>query len=186
LLPGDQLIAVSLDGTKRDQIKAARYVQIYLEQAGVGGQIHYLTRRPSYPAEMGAYWADLDHLGSIHKWTPRAVYVNVIGLIYLFVGFLSSSNRAGRAPFVLHFATFCLAALSSTSTRQSAATAIWIWRLLFSTLPLCILFPHCSTLLCAATPTRQQLFATHRCAPSLVVCARVVVAGRFTGCIAAG
>jgi hypothetical protein len=110
LLPGDQLIAISLDGQKRDQIRAARDVQIYLEQAGVGGQLHYLTRRPSYPSDVSAYWADLDHLGSIHRWTPRVLYVNLIGIIYLFVGFFVLFKQGGRAPFVLHFATFCLAA----------------------------------------------------------------------------
>ena len=34
---------------------------------GVGGEIHYLIERPSYPAETRYYYADLDNLGSIQK-----------------------------------------------------------------------------------------------------------------------
>jgi hypothetical protein len=83
-------------------------VQIYLEQAGVGGQLHYLMQRPSYPPETREYWADLDSLGTVHKWTPRVIYINLLGLVYLFVGFFVLFKQGGRAPFVLHFATFCL------------------------------------------------------------------------------
>jgi hypothetical protein len=80
LLPGDRLIGISLDGGRPEQIVSARDVQIYLEQAGVRGQLHYLMTRPSYSPEVGAYWADLDNLGTIHKWTPRVIYINIIGL----------------------------------------------------------------------------------------------------------
>jgi len=111
LLPGDRLIGISLDPNSRpEQVAAARDVQIYLEQARVGGQLHYLMTRPAYSPQVGAYWADLDHLGAIHRWTPRVLYINLIGLIYLFVGFFVLFKQGGRAPFALHFATFSLAA----------------------------------------------------------------------------
>src|SRR6266480_1111571 len=51
VIPGDHLIAVSrtgakceavTNGPKCEPIDAARYVQIYLEDARVGGEIHYL------------------------------------------------------------------------------------------------------------------------------------------------
>ena len=68
LLPGDRLLGINFDGeTKPDELVRARDVQIYLEQAGVDGEIHYLMQRPSYPVETREYWADLDNLGAIHK-----------------------------------------------------------------------------------------------------------------------
>ena len=68
MLPDDQLIGISIDGRGRaEEVTSARDVQIYLEQAKVGGSLHYLMKRPSYSAEVGAYWADLDNLGAIHK-----------------------------------------------------------------------------------------------------------------------
>jgi two-component system NtrC family sensor kinase len=111
LLPGDRLIGITLDPNARpEQIVAAHHVQIYLEQAGVGGQLHYLMTRPAYSPQLSAYWADLDHLGTFHRWTPRVLYINLIGVLFLLVGFFVLLKQGGRAPFVLHFATFCLAA----------------------------------------------------------------------------
>jgi len=162
LLPGDQLIAISLDGKQKDQIKAARDVQIYLEQAGVDGQLHYLTKRPSYPSDVGVYWADLDHLGSFHKWTPRVIYINLLGVIFLFVGFFVLFKQGGRAPFVLHFATLSLAAfvfLFYTPVGSYRDLDLAIAVLDDSAL---ILFPALFLHFCALYPTRQQLFATRR------------------------
>ena len=111
LLPGDRLIGISFDGiSKPDQIARARDVQIYLEEIAENGQLHYLIERPSYAPEIRAYWADLDNIGRIHKWTPRVLYINLIGVVYLFVGFFVLFKQGGRAPYALHFATFCLAA----------------------------------------------------------------------------
>src|SRR5882672_3899355 len=117
--PGDHLIAVSrtgakceavTNGPKCEPIDAARYVQIYLEDARVGGEIHYLIERPSYPVETRFYYADLDHLGFISNWSARDLYINLIGLVYLFVGLFAIFKQGGRSPFVLHFASLCLAA----------------------------------------------------------------------------
>jgi len=119
MIPGDKLMAISMTGQKCEdvsrgprceQIGGAKDVQIYLDQAQVGGEIHYLIERPSFPPETRYYYADLDNLDSIKNWTPRDVYVNLIGLVFLLVGLFVVFKQGGRAPFVIHFATFCLAA----------------------------------------------------------------------------
>jgi two-component system NtrC family sensor kinase len=119
MIPGDRLLAIGMTGDrceeinrspKCEQIANARDVQIYLDQAHVGGEIHYLIERPSYPVETRTYYADLDNLGAIPNWTTRDLYVNLIGLVYLFVGLFVLFKQGGRAPFVLHFATLCLTA----------------------------------------------------------------------------
>jgi len=119
LVPGDRLLAISPNGrscaditrgTKCQEIVDAKHVQIYLEIAGVGGKIHYFIERPSYPPETRNYYADLDHLGSVQNWTARDLYVNLIGLVYLCIGLFVIFKQGGRSPFVLHFASLCLAA----------------------------------------------------------------------------
>ena len=161
LLPGDRLLGVSLNGRVPEQIQYARDVQIYLEEARVGGQVHYLMQRPSYTG-IGPYWADLDNLGAIHKWTPRVIYINVIGLVFLFVGFFVLFKQGGRAPYALHFATFSLAAFvflfyTPVGSYRDLDLAIAVLDnaafILFA--PLFLHF-------CMLYPTRQQLFATRR------------------------
>ena len=84
LVPGDHLLAISPNGRscaditrgpKCEQIGDSKDVQIYLDNARVGGDIHYFIERPSYPPETRNYYADLDHLGSIQNWTARDLYV---------------------------------------------------------------------------------------------------------------
>jgi PAS domain S-box-containing protein len=119
LVPGDHLLAISPNGRscaditrgpKCEQIGDAKDVQVYLDNARVGGEIHYFIERPSYPSETRNYYADLDNLGSIQNWTARDLYVNLIGLVYLCVGLFVIFKQGGRSPFVLHFASLCLAA----------------------------------------------------------------------------
>jgi hypothetical protein len=118
MIPGDRLLAISMTqqdckvagGPKCEQIDDAKYVQIYLDEARIGGEIHYLIERPSYPVETRTYYADLDNLGAIPNWTARGLYINLIGLVYLFVGLFAIFKQGGRSPFVLHFATLCLTA----------------------------------------------------------------------------
>src|SRR5690242_16931725 len=135
---------------------------MYLDAARVGGQLHYRMQRPSYPVETQNYWADLDNLGSIHKWTPRVIYINLIGLAYLLIGFFVLFKQGGRAPFVLHFATLCLAAFvfhfyTETGTFRDLDLAISFLKnaafIIFA--PLFLHF-------CALYPTKQQLFAKKR------------------------
>jgi two-component system NtrC family sensor kinase len=119
MIAGDHLIAVSSSGQRCEEVAVgpkcepvgnAASVQIYLDRARVGGEIHYLIERPSFPAETRFYYADLDNLGSIKTWTARDVYINLIGVVYLFIGLFVVFKQGGRSPFVLHFATVCLAA----------------------------------------------------------------------------
>ena len=163
LLPGDHLIGINFDGRSRlDEIRRARDVQIYLDEIGEGGQLHYLIERPSYFPETRAYWADLDNIGRIYKWTPRILYINLIGVIYLLVGFFVLFKQGGRAPYALHFATLCLAAFVSLFYTTTGA---------YDDLDLAVgvldsvafiffapLFVH----FCALYPTRQHLSSTHR------------------------
>lgn len=163
LLPGDRLLAITLDpNTKPEPIVNARSVQMYLDEAGVSGQVHYLMERPSYPEETRYYYADLDNLGAVHKWTPRVLYINLLGLVYLFVGFFVLFKQGGRAPYVLHFAGLCLAAFvfhfyTPTGAYRDLDLGIAFLRNLAF-----ILFPPLFLHFCALYPTRQQLFTTRR------------------------
>ncbi len=161
ILPGDRLLAV-VNNDQKDEIVHARDVQMYLDRARVGGEIHYLIDRPSYPPDSRYYYADLDNLGAINKWTPRDLYINLIGLVYLIVGLFVLFKQGGRAPFVLHFATFCLAAFvyhcfTPIGTYRDLDLAIAFLRnaAFILAAPLFLHF-------CALYPTRQQLFAERR------------------------
>jgi two-component system NtrC family sensor kinase len=162
ILPGDRLIAVSLDGAARDEIGHAKDVQMYLDQARVGGQINYLIERPSYPEESRLYFADLDNLDATHKWTPRDLYINLIGLVYLFVGFFVLFKQGGRAPFALHFASLCLAAfvfhfyIPVGSYRDLDLAIAFLRNAAF------ILFPPLFLHFCVVYPSKQQLFTERR------------------------
>ncbi|HEY7783433.1 MAG TPA: ATP-binding protein [Pyrinomonadaceae bacterium] len=161
MLPGDRLIAVS-NSIQYEEIVRAKDVQIYLDQARVGGEIHYLIERPSYPEDSRHYYADLDNLGAIHNWTPRDLYINLIGLVYLFVGFFVLFKQGGRAPFVLHFASLCLAAFvfhfytPLGSYRDLDLAVAFLRNAAF------IVFPALFLHFCALYPTRQHLFAQRR------------------------
>ena len=98
ILPGDRLIAISLDNKKYEEVAKERNVQMYLDQSRVGGEIHYLIERPSYPEDSRYYYADLDNLDAVRKWNPRDLYINLIGLLFLFVGFFVLFKQGGRAP----------------------------------------------------------------------------------------
>ena len=119
IIPGDRLIAISptgqpcepgIQGPRCEPAGNVTRVHMYLDGARVGGDIHYLIERPSFPAETRFYYADLDHLGSVPTLTTSDYYVTLIGLVYLFVGLFVIFKQGGRAPFVLHFATLCLVA----------------------------------------------------------------------------
>lgn len=164
MLPGDKLIGITLDpNAKAEQITSARDVQIYLEQVRrPNGHIHYLMQRPSYAADIGAYWADLDHLGTVHRWTPRVIYINLIGVIYLLVGFFVLFKQGGRAPFVLHFASFCLAAFVFLFYTPVGSYRDLDLGIAFLDNAALILFPPLFLHFCALYPSRQQLSGTRR------------------------
>ncbi len=162
ILPGDRLHAISLDGVTKDQIGHARDVQMYLDQAHVGGQIHYLIERPSYPEESRFYFADLDNLDATHQWTPRHLYINLIGLVYLFVGFFVLFKQGGHAPFALHFATLCLAAFVFHFYTPVGSYRDLDLAIAFLRNSAFILFPPMFLHFCALYPSRHQIFSERR------------------------
>ncbi|HEX8688305.1 MAG TPA: hypothetical protein VF654_17455, partial [Pyrinomonadaceae bacterium] len=111
VMPGDRLIGVVVgDSERREEVTTTYDVQDYLELAGVGGRIGYLVERPSNPEDTRFYWVYLDGLTPQRTLTPRDLYVNLIGVVYLLVGLFVFFKQGGRAPFALHFATLCLVA----------------------------------------------------------------------------
>ncbi len=110
LLPGDRLIAVGVDDQQYEQIVSAADLQIYFEEAGAGGTLHYLIERPSYPEADRFRYADIYGLDAVPTWTERDLYINFVGTVYLLVGLFVLFKQGERAPFVLHFASLCLTA----------------------------------------------------------------------------
>lgn len=108
--PGDVLQAISEDDTTYDPLTRTSDVELYLDQAGVGGHLTYLIKRPSYPTDTQLYLADLYNLGSKPRWRAEILYLNAVGLVFLLVGFFVLFKQGGRAPFVHHFATLSLTA----------------------------------------------------------------------------
>jgi PAS domain S-box-containing protein len=177
ILPGDHLIGISTDNRKYDEIGNAREVQMYLDQAHVGGEIHYLIERPSYPEDSRLYYADLDHLDATHKWTPLVVYINLIGLVFLFVGFFVLFKQGGRAPFALHFASVCLAGFvlcfyTEVGTYRDLDLAIAILKN-----AALIVFPPLFLHFCLLYPVRQQLFERKRWRATLLYLPALLLLG---------
>ena len=112
LIPGDRLIAVSLDEKRFDEAVSPSDVQVYLEQVGTGGSLTYLFQRPSYTFGNNFYYADLRRLDAPPRWTASLLSLVFVGLVFLFIGFFVLFKQGGRAPFVLHFATVCLVAFA--------------------------------------------------------------------------
>ena len=110
LAAGDRVVAVSLDDKAYDEVTGVTDVQINLEQAGVGGSIHYLIERASNPAGAQHYYADLYDLQPLPAFSARSIYINLIGVVYLCVGLFVLFKQGGRAPYAMHFALVCLAA----------------------------------------------------------------------------
>ena len=83
---------------------------MYLEAAGVGGNLTYFYQRPSYPFADNFYYADLKNIDTAPRWTASIIFLTIVGLIWLGVGIFVLFKQGSRAPFVLHFATVCLVA----------------------------------------------------------------------------
>jgi PAS domain S-box-containing protein len=107
---GDILRSISEDEVKFDEVRYVQDIPIYLEQAGVGGHLVYLIERPSNPEETRCCWKADIFPEEVTTWRTHDLYVNFIGLIYLFVGLFVLFKQGGRAPFVPHFAALCLTA----------------------------------------------------------------------------
>lgn len=175
ILPGDRLVAISLDNRRYEEVDRASNVQVYLDQARVGGNIHYLIERPSYPEESRFYYSDLDALDSIQKWTPSDLYVNLIGLVYLFVGFFVLFKQGGRAPFALHFASLCLAAFVFHAYNPVGTYRDLDLAIAFLRNAAFILFPPLFLHFCLVYPQRQQLFEEKRWRATLLYAPAIVL-----------
>ncbi|HYY59396.1 MAG TPA: PAS domain S-box protein, partial [Pyrinomonadaceae bacterium] len=177
ILAGDHLISVSEDETQYDAIGQASDVQIYLEEAGVGGHLTYLIERPSFPEETRFYYADLYGLDQLPRWTTRDLYLNFIGLVYLFVGFFVLFKQGGRAPYVVHFATLCLAAFVFHFYKPTGAFEDLDLAIAFLDDAAFILFAPVFVHFCAIYPVRYRLSKRRELAASLYAPAVVLLAG---------
>ncbi len=107
---GDKLIGISLDEKQFDEVSAPSDVQMYLETAGAGGNLTYFYQRPSYSFTSNFYYADLRRLDTLPRWTASLIFLSLVGIIWLGVGIFVLFKQGSQSPFVLHFATVCLAA----------------------------------------------------------------------------
>lgn len=107
---GDKLISIGFDGQKGDEITSPADVQMFLETAGVDGSLTYFYQRPTYSFSDNYYFADLRHIDSVPRWSPSIIFLSIVGAIWLGVGIFVLFKQGSRSPFVLHFATVCLAA----------------------------------------------------------------------------
>ncbi len=115
---GDKLIGIGLDSDKTEEITSPADVQMYLEAAGVDGNLTYFYQKPSYAFTDNFYFADLRHIDPVPRWTPSIIFLSIVGLIWLGVGLFVLFKQGSRSPFVLHFATVCLAAFVFHSYRS--------------------------------------------------------------------
>lgn len=111
ILPGDRLVAISLDEEHDEPVTNSAEVQIWLEDAQASGaRVRYALLRRDQSGEWQPYYVTLDRLEPVSVNTTRSFYINVVGLVYLLVGLFVLFKQGDRAPFVLHFAGLCLAA----------------------------------------------------------------------------
>ncbi|MCA1624863.1 MAG: PAS domain S-box protein [Acidobacteria bacterium] len=107
---GDRLIGIGLDENNLQEITSPADVQMYLETAGVNGNLTYFYQRPSYSFSNNFYYADLSHIDTMPRWTAPIIFLAFVGFIWLLIGTFVLFKQSSHAPFVLHFATVCLAA----------------------------------------------------------------------------
>ncbi|MEO7672895.1 MAG: ATP-binding protein, partial [Pyrinomonadaceae bacterium] len=77
---------------------------------GVGGSLTYFYQKPSYSFTNNFYYADLKNIDTLPRWTASIVFLTIVGIIWLGIGIFVLFKQGSRSPFVLHFATICLAA----------------------------------------------------------------------------
>ena len=106
---GDKLLRISADGETLDPVVSVADVPMYLDAAGTGGSLTYLIEKP-YSFANNEYLADLKNIDSLPRWTPSIIFLSIVGVFWLVVGFFVLFKQGSRSPFVLHFATLCLIA----------------------------------------------------------------------------
>src|SRR5687768_17353371 len=108
---GDRLLAVSLDeGLSFEEVDSVTDVAVYLDHVGAGGSLTYYYQKTSYSFANNFYFADLRNIDTLPRWTPSIIFLTIVGLIWLGVGIFVLFKQGSRSPFVIHFATICLAA----------------------------------------------------------------------------
>jgi len=107
---GDKLIGISLADGVPDEVVSPADVQMYLDAAGVGGNLSYHFQKTSYSSSNNYYVADLRNIDSLPRWSPSIFFLTIVGLIWLGVGGFVLFKQGSHSPFVLHFATICVAA----------------------------------------------------------------------------
>lgn len=105
---GDRLVGIQLEGLKNEEITSPADVQMFLEVAGVDGNLTYSIIKPY--AFSNEYYADLKHIDTLPRWTASIIFLTFVGIIWLGVGIFVLFKQGSRSPFVLHFAIVCLAA----------------------------------------------------------------------------
>ena len=108
--PGDRLLSISIDGERFDEVVSVADTAMYLDAAGVGGRLTYFFEKSSYSFSANRYFADLTNIDTFPRWTPAIISLTLVGLMWLGVGLFVLFKQGSRSPFVLHFATVCLAA----------------------------------------------------------------------------
>lgn len=110
ILVGDQLLGISIDGQTNEQVESPSDVQMFLDLAGVGGNLTYFYQRPSYSFNNNYYYADLRRIDSFPRWTAPYLFLLFVGVVWLIVGIFVLAKQGSASPFVIHFATLCLSA----------------------------------------------------------------------------
>jgi two-component system, NtrC family, sensor kinase len=110
IMPGDLLVGIKFDERGGDQVVSVSDVQVYLEEAGVGGRLIYDIVRHPRPGESVEYECVIDNLQPARTLTTRDIYINLIGVVYLLVGLFVLFKQGERAPYSLHFAALCIVA----------------------------------------------------------------------------
>ncbi|MET0753640.1 MAG: ATP-binding protein [Pyrinomonadaceae bacterium] len=106
---GDKLLTINLEGGVPDEVISPADVPMYLEAAGVDGSLTYIIQKP-YSFADNIYFADLRRIDTPPRWTASIIFLTLVGIIWLGVGIFVLFKQGSHAPFVLHFATVCLAA----------------------------------------------------------------------------
>ena len=110
LAVGDKLLGIGFDQDRTEEVTSPADVQMFLETAGVDGNLTYFYQKPFYAGTDNFYYADLHHIDSVPRWTPSVIFLSIVGLIWLGVGIFVLFKQGSSSPFVLHFACVCLAA----------------------------------------------------------------------------
>jgi PAS domain S-box-containing protein len=172
---GDILRSISEDEVKFDEVRYVQDIPIYLEEAGVGGHLIYLIERPSNPEETRCCWKADIYPEAVQSWKTHDLYINFIGLIYLFVGLFVLFKQGGRAPFVPHFAALCLTAFVFHFFKPTGQYEDLDLAIAFLDDAAYILFAPLLVHFCARYPVHQQISQRRRWPVFLIYAPAVVL-----------